>query len=148
MQFRLVYQGPLRIDGGTQRKQDIRRAFHPQIRELWTHVPLVENRNWLQFPAAENGLSVVRRLGDFRYAPLVSDELKLVAELEIVLLRPIRPGALIRQSGDIDNQLKPLFDALRCRISGTSFPAAIRRRMAKTRSSACSTTTRRSPIYT
>ncbi len=57
---------------------------------------------------------MIERVGDFRFAPLVCDKLKLLAEIELVLLRPIAPGALIRSGGDIDNQLKTLFDALRC----------------------------------
>jgi hypothetical protein len=32
--------------------------------------------------------------------------------LKITLLRPEEPGAIILQSGDIDNRLKTLFDAL------------------------------------
>ncbi len=114
MQFRLLYQGPLRSNGDTQHKQEIRRKLHPQLRDLWTHQPLADYPEWLQDPVEPNGLSVIHRVADFRYAPLVCDELKLIAELSIVLLRPTRPGALIRQGGDIDDQLKTLFDALRC----------------------------------
>jgi hypothetical protein len=114
MQFRLFYEGLLRSNGDARHKQEIRRSLHPQLRELWTHLPLAENREWLEFPAAANSLSVIHQVGDFRYAPLICDELKLVAELEVVMLRPTPPGALIRQGGDIDNQLKTLFDALRC----------------------------------
>jgi hypothetical protein len=123
VQFRLVYQGPLLSNGDARHKQQIRRALHPQLRDLWTHVPLADNRDWLDFPAAENGLSVIHTVGDFRYAPLVCDDLKLVAELEVVMLRPTRPGALIRQGGDIDNQLKTLFDALRCPHNANELPA-------------------------
>jgi hypothetical protein len=108
-----VYQGPLRSNGDARHKQEIRRALHPQLRELWTHAPLADNRDWLSFPPAQNDLSVIHEVGAFRFAPLVCDELKLVAELEVVMLRPTRPGALLRQGGDIDNQLKGLFDALR-----------------------------------
>ena len=38
--------------------------------------------------------------------------LKLVAELDILLLRPEDPGSIV-QRADIDNRLKTLFDALR-----------------------------------
>jgi hypothetical protein len=114
VQFRLVYRGPLRSNGDRRHKQEIRRVLHPQLRELWTHEPLADNQEWLEEEAAGNGVSVIQTVGEFRFAPLVCDTLKLGAELEVVLLRPTRPGALIREGGDMDNQLKTLFDALRC----------------------------------
>jgi hypothetical protein len=43
----------------------------------------------------------------------VSQTIHLVCDLEITLLRPEAPGAVITQSGDIDNRLKTLFDSLR-----------------------------------
>lgn len=99
-------------------KQTVRRALHPQLRELWTHPPLDAYADeWLRDEAGPNHLSVIQRAGDFRCAPLVCGRLKLLAEISIVLLRPTVPGALIRQGGDIDNQLKTLFDALRCPTS-------------------------------
>jgi hypothetical protein len=42
---------------------------------------------------------------------------------EIVMLRPARAGGLIRAGGDIDNQLKTLFDALRAPQSLQEIPA-------------------------
>lgn len=114
MQFRLVYEGRLPANGRPGHKQAIRRALHPQLRELWTHPPLDSYaEQWLLDEPDPNDLSVVTRVGDFRFATLVCEPLKLFVELDIVLLRPTTPGALIRQGGDIDNQLKTLFDALR-----------------------------------
>lgn len=112
MQFHLVYRGPLRSNGDARHKHQIRRALHPQLKELWTHPPL-DGLDYLQYPPPENGLSVVEPLGDFKFATLVNERLKVVAELEVVMLRPSPPGRLLRQGGDIDNQLKTLFDALR-----------------------------------
>jgi hypothetical protein len=37
----------------------------------------------------------------------------LLAELDILMLRPGPPGSLVRHGGDIDNRLKTLLDALR-----------------------------------
>jgi hypothetical protein len=59
-------------------------------------------------------VSLIRRVGGFDFVPLICDELKLLAEIEMTLLRATSPGALLRQGGDLDNQLKTLFDALRC----------------------------------
>jgi hypothetical protein len=115
VQFRLLYQGPLRSNGDSRHKQEIRRALHPQLQDLWAYEPLVNNAaEWLSDQPDPNSLSVIERVGDFRFAPVVCEKLQLRAEVSIVMLRPTRPGALIRQGGDMDNQLKTLFDALRC----------------------------------
>lgn len=45
------------------------------------------------------------------YAPLIAEDLG--AELDIVLLRQQSKGGLIGQGGEIDSQLKTLFEALR-----------------------------------
>jgi hypothetical protein len=71
----------------------------------------------------------LQKVGRFSFAPLITDKLKLLAEIELVLLRPTKPGALIRHGGDIDNQLKTLFDALRCpkdlsELPGDDVPSA------------------------
>jgi hypothetical protein len=44
--------------------------------------------------------------------PLVTEELSLICGIEILFLRPDYPGSVI-SSGDIDNRLKTLFDAIR-----------------------------------
>jgi hypothetical protein len=46
------------------------------------------------------------------FVPLITQEMDVVAELTITLLRPEPPGGLITQGGDLDNRLKTLFDAL------------------------------------
>lgn len=43
---------------------------------------------------------------------MVNQNNSLIAELDIVFLRPEEPGSVITQGGDIDNRLKTLFDAL------------------------------------
>jgi hypothetical protein len=39
-----------------------------------------------------------------------------------VILKPERPGSVLRQGGDLDNQLKTLFDALRAPHSIAELP--------------------------
>jgi hypothetical protein len=120
----------------------IRRALHPQLRELWTHPPLDSHaEGWLSDDPDPNELSVVTHVGAFRCAPLVCEPLKLFAELDVVLLRPTTPGALIRQGGDIDNQLKTLFDALRSLITSVSCRTMTSRARTRIRFTACWTTT-------
>lgn len=110
MQFHLRYDGELKSHGDRKHKHQIRRALHPQLRELWTHDPLRESPDRLD---ESSDLHVIQRVGPFVFASVVNDPLKLVAELEITLLRPETPGGIVGQGGDIDNRLKTLFDALR-----------------------------------
>ena len=46
----------------------------------------------------------------------------LAAEMEILMLKPEPPGKIVNQSGDIDNQLKTLLDALRMPSSTSELP--------------------------
>jgi hypothetical protein len=54
----------------------------------------------------------------YNFVPLVRRELSLLCSLEILFLRREGPGMVVN-SGDIDNRLKPLFDALRMPRSKT-----------------------------
>lgn len=118
MEFTLLYQGELRSNGGVAHKQELRRAFHPQLQRLWQLQPLASNRDYVTFPPIPaNGvgpkpLSLLETVGDFTFAPLVSERLCLAAQIKITILRPEKPGQIIQQGGDIDNRLKTLFDAL------------------------------------
>jgi hypothetical protein len=109
-------------------KHRIRRHFHPQLRELWrTHPALEDNHAWIALPdgsPADNtdrGILLGRISGNI-FASLVHPHLYLYAELEILVLKPENPGALITHSGDIDNQLKTLFDALRRPVDTNEIP--------------------------
>jgi hypothetical protein len=66
--------------------------------------------------------NVLYSVGDKDYACLITERLKIYAELDILLLRPGEPGRIIESSGDIDNRLKTLFDALRRPLSLQELP--------------------------
>jgi hypothetical protein len=51
--------------------------------------------------------------GGFRFVPLVTRDLTLACGIDILFLRPDSPGGAVINSGDLDNRLKTLFDALR-----------------------------------
>jgi hypothetical protein len=111
MHFRLFYDGPLRANGNTRAKHDIRTAVHVQLRELLSRRAMShykemidERKEWATFVS----------VGAFEFVPLISAKLTHVAELHITFLTPEEPGSLITQGGDLDNRLKTLLDALRC----------------------------------
>jgi len=113
MEFMLHYRGPLKSNRGPEDKLLLRRHFHKQLSVLWNQMPLSQFRSSLLDPAGTDlSLNVLRTISGFTFAPLVATKLRLVAELEISLLRPEPPGQLVNQGGDIDNRLKTLLDAL------------------------------------
>lgn len=112
MKFRLIYKRPLGANANRREKQDLRRRFLPQLRELWNQSPLKEFSQKLN-ATSENGIiPLVRNVGGFKCLPLISSSIELVASLEIILLRPEEPGRIVTQTGDVDNRLKTLLDAL------------------------------------
>jgi hypothetical protein len=124
MEFRLTYQGPLmgasRSSTRASHKHDIRRVFHRQLRRLWETEPYLKTAlysNRYQNPTTGRQLrkdwlaAQYARLG-YNFVPLVTQELRLFVGVDILFLRPSMPGEVLK-SGDIDNRLKTLFDALR-----------------------------------
>lgn len=134
MQFRLTYEGLLlstqrdpekdQPDKRANHKHDIRKKFHTQMRHLWNIVPhlrdggksgpsaLIMRGSETALPRDIPSISARHSLYGWNFVPLVTQDLNLICGLDILFLRPDRPGVVLR-SGDIDNRLKTLFDALR-----------------------------------
>jgi hypothetical protein len=113
MEFRLIYDGPLKAAAKVNQKHELRKAFHEQFKVLWEQIPLSDCTDLLEDPPKPNGVSIITGFDGFKFAPLVCEKLHLICELDITLLRPEAPGSVITQGGDIDNRLKTLFDSLR-----------------------------------
>ena len=112
MKFRLKYEGPLKTNGSKNHKHEIRKAFHPQLKNLLENSGLLIILNKANFMNPENEKSIIKKVGNFQFVNLVSSQIGLIAELDIIFMRPEEPGKMIN-SGDIDNRIKTLFDALR-----------------------------------
>ncbi len=126
MEFTLTYRGPLKASGTVVDKHNIRRKIHEQMKRLWEQSPLsmsMFSRLLDEYKPESVEVSLITRVGQFRFAALVSSKIALVAELSISFLRPEAPGALITQGGDIDNRIKTLLDALRMPRVPTELPA-------------------------
>jgi hypothetical protein len=113
MEFRLFYNGKLRANGSREDKQELRRAFHPQLQVLWEQLPLSTSAPHLLKPSNDSKTGVIKEIGAFHFAPLVCKRYHLVAELDILFLRAEAPGQIITKGGDLDNRIKTLFDGLR-----------------------------------
>lgn len=165
MEFRLIYQGPLKAaskrDNRVKEKHIIRKQLHHQLAALWSSHPTLVNmstyvRETASLMVTTDPFSVtppppkgVRmsdamlrggmgdpgstyletlandfiRSGGFRFAPLVVQRLDLFCSLDILFLRRENPGDLLSQSGDLDNRLKTLLDALRVPKDGSEINA-------------------------
>jgi hypothetical protein len=131
MEFRLTYEGILlgasRDNKRAKHKHEIRKIFHKQLRRLvelhpifewYTMLPKIGQGGWvppLNLMAKkreyEEFLDRYDRSG-YKFFPIATRDLSLLCSVEIMFLRPDVPGAVLR-SGDIDNRLKTIFDALR-----------------------------------
>lgn len=142
MKFRLTYSGPLRPtnrdalaeqDPLSVHKQQIRRDFHRQLKQLWaTNKFLAEHKVTKAFSPHYGPLDgasywgpdpdTLVRMHDvmatwypnrgFNFLPLVSEKFGLLCALDILFLRHDIPGSAI-SAGDIDNRIKTVIDALR-----------------------------------
>jgi hypothetical protein len=137
VEFRLTYDGVLlgasRNNTRSEHKHAIRRVFHAQLKRLWATAPHLKDAEHVTTTAKyPNGEVVVAggpkynadrfRLGKYRLVPLATRELDLVCGIDVLFLRYDQPGQTLLQSGDIDNRLKTLFDALRIPQVGESCP--------------------------
>ena len=113
MEFRLLYRGELKSNRGRIEKQAIRRFIHRQLAILWNQLPLLDYKNFLEPKKKDKDICLLYPLGKFQFVPLINYRLSLTAEIDVLLLRPEEPGSVMMQSGDIDNRLKTLLDALR-----------------------------------
>jgi len=100
MNFVLHYRGPLKANGNPEHKHDLRRILSSaEIARLWQQPPLDSCRKWLTPPEAERTYSLRQRMAPFVFAPLVTEQMGLYAELQLELLRPEPPGRLLTQAG-------------------------------------------------
>lgn len=120
VEFRLVYRGALPAAGNDTKasaKHHIRKALHPQLRELWHQHPLLKKMIESQTDGRSNVEFVADRFvrgvnGKYRFVPLVREEHFHSCSLDVLFLRRDSPGNLVTSGGDLDNRIKVLFDAL------------------------------------
>jgi len=134
MEFRLLYQGELLPSGNNKtrprEKHAIRKAFHPQLRRQWNmhgglkgHAVFLGSRilSGIQGIPPERheeafhaGLASIGKQWErngYEFVPMVTDESSVRCALDILILRPEEPR-LIYTQGDLDGQVKTVFDAL------------------------------------
>ncbi len=125
----MTYAGRLSSSSDAKHKHRIRRELHPQLRQLWATHPALENdHQWVTSadPASKSDEmgKLLSTINSNVFAALVHPYLRLYCELDILMLRPETPGSVVSKFGDIDNQLKTLFDAMRKPIDTSEVPAS------------------------
>jgi hypothetical protein len=128
VEFRLLFEG-LPSNGNASDKHAIRKSFHPQLRQLWSSNPNLRSLAMDQPNAGPGsstdedkftrGIAEIGRVWNragYNIVPLVTRNMVLRCNLDIVLLRPENDLGIVK-NGDIDNKLKTIFDALRIPIS-------------------------------
>lgn len=131
MEFRLLYDGDLPGNGVRAKdKHSIRRQLHPQLRRMWQSNPRlrqyaanvglksspdpIPDKNEEQ--RAEIGRAAIgknfRRAG-YNIVPLITEDLAVRCQLDVLLLRPQESNGKIFRGTDLDNQVKTLFDGMR-----------------------------------
>ncbi len=89
-------------------------TYHPEISQT-----TLEERDWPIPQISEDHSETMADAFGRRYergipiVPLVNKEFGFVCSLDILFLRPELPGQLFTPSGDIDNRIKTLLDALK-----------------------------------
>ncbi|MCL2017596.1 MAG: hypothetical protein FWG80_02385 [Alphaproteobacteria bacterium] len=112
MKFKLLYFGELRTNPKkrAQHVTDIRMHFHHQLKKLVEHSPWNNLQKYMMPNPTKSPVST-KRVGGVDFNPIITPNLKLIAELDIQLLHPEIVGVA---RADIDNRIKTLLDALRC----------------------------------
>ncbi len=113
MRFSLFYRGPLKSSGNAKEKHNLRKHFHRQLKEYWPNCQLQRYQKVLEPNPIGREVSIIKQVGAFNFASIVSSRLKMVAELSLQILRPQIPGHIVSHGGDLDNRLKTLLDALK-----------------------------------
>lgn len=127
MQFRLTYEGPLpstqdRNPDAVEKasrvklKHSMRQVFHRQLGRLWEQRQFLSRLYDVYEPYSDSFVDRLARTHGaygFDFVPLATEADEIDCHLNVLLLRPGPPGGVISTSGDIDNRLKTLFDALR-----------------------------------
>jgi hypothetical protein len=124
MKFTLTYEGPLPASGNDAvgpHKSDpklplkwrIRQQIAPQLTQLYKEDPHLNGSWGVPSRAAAKEIREPIKRGNFNFVAIVRSSLDLVCSLKIKVQVNHESGSVMQKSGDLDNRIKTLFDALR-----------------------------------
>ena len=85
MEFYLTYQGPLKSNGPTKDKHNIREYLKPQLQRLWEIPPLDHHADYLNIDNQKDGKNVIKEISGIYFAPLITSKLSLLCQLLLLL---------------------------------------------------------------
>lgn len=112
MKFKLLYFGDI-LTNPKKRAQhiaDIRMQFHPQLKRLVDFKPWNHLTNFMESGNTKSPI-ITKHIGGIDWNPIITPNLKMIAELDILLMHPEIVGM---PHSDIDNRVKTILDGLRC----------------------------------
>ena len=87
MKFKLLYYGDI-LTNPKKRAQhiaDIRMQFHPQLKKLMNFKPWTNRANFMM-PSPTKSPIITRHIGGIDWNPIITPNLKMIAELDILLI--------------------------------------------------------------
>lgn len=91
---------------------NMRKSFHRQLETLWGKEPFAVLKRWEDSNFAAQAPNFLRSIGDQVFVPFYGEAVGVGVRLEIKLLTGLPQQAVI-SSGDLDNRVKRIIDALR-----------------------------------
>jgi hypothetical protein len=91
----------------------MRRSFHRQLVKLWGKEPFAILQKWEDSNFAAKAPNFLRKVGDQLFVPFYSEAVGVGVKLEIKLLTGLPQQQAVISSGDLDNRIKRIIDALR-----------------------------------
>jgi hypothetical protein len=91
----------------------MRRSFSSQLEKVWGKPPFEVLRKWEDSGFAAGAPKFTRILADTTYIPLYGLDVGVGVDLEITLLTGMPTQKSVISSGDLDNRIKRIIDALR-----------------------------------
>jgi len=91
----------------------IRREFHTQLAKLWGKEPFSVLRRWEDSNFEAGAPHFTRHWRDQTFVPFLGEDVGVGANIDITLLTGMPAKKRVVSSGDLDNRIKRLIDALR-----------------------------------
>ncbi|RWA71387.1 hypothetical protein [Mesorhizobium sp.] len=91
----------------------MRKSFHSQLQKLWGKEPFAILKKWEDSNFAAGAPNFLRQIGDQIFVPFYSEVVGVGVKLEIKLLTGLPLQQAVISSGDLDNRVKRIIDALR-----------------------------------
>jgi hypothetical protein len=114
MDIHLTYRGRIPSKSTSlEAVWNMRKSFHVQLAKLWGKQPFDILEDWEKSGFASGARNFLRQIEDQVFVPFYSEAVGIGVQLDIKLLTGSPPQQSTISSGDLDNRIKRIIDALR-----------------------------------